>query len=55
MEMNEKQELLNTDPDKRRCKVCGCTDDNCSGCVERTGMPCFWVEEDLCSACVEEE
>jgi hypothetical protein len=35
----------------RRCRVCGCTDDDCSGCIERTGKPCYWVEEDLCSAC----
>lgn len=34
------------------CRVCGCTDDDCSGCVEETGEPCYWVEEDLCSACV---
>lgn len=37
------------------CRVCGCTDDNCSQCVERTGEPCHWVEPDLCSACVEIE
>ncbi len=36
----------------RRCRVCGCTDDDCSGCIERTGHPCCWVEDDLCSACV---
>lgn len=35
-----------------RCRVCGCTDDDCSGCIERTGRPCSWVERDLCSACV---
>ncbi len=35
----------------RACRVCGCTDDDCSGCVERTGEPCHWVETDLCSAC----
>lgn len=35
----------------RSCRSCGCTDDDCSGCVERTGVPCFWVEPDLCSAC----
>jgi hypothetical protein len=30
------------------CRVCGCTDDNaCSG-------GCWWVEEDLCSACAGE-
>lgn len=34
-----------------RCRVCGCTDDNCSACVERTGDACYWVEPDLCSAC----
>jgi len=34
------------------CRECGCTDDNCDGCVERTGGPCSWVEKDLCSACV---
>ena len=33
------------------CRVCGCTDVDCSGCVERTGEPCSWVEADLCSAC----
>lgn len=37
--------------DVRRCRVCGCTDDDCSQCIERTGEPCSWVEWDLCSAC----
>lgn len=37
----------------RKCRVCGCTDNDCSGCIERTGYRCSWVEEDLCSACVE--
>ena len=39
-----------------RCKVCGCTDMNCSNCVEKTGMPCWWINDsqDLCSACAEE-
>ncbi len=33
--------------DFRRCRICGCTDDNaCEG-------GCYWVEEDLCSACAE--
>lgn len=35
----------------RCCRRCGCTDDDCRACVERTGEPCEWVEEDLCSAC----
>lgn len=34
------------------CRVCGCTEDDCSGCIEKTGEPCSWVEADLCSACV---
>ena len=37
--------------DVNRCRVCGCTDDDCSGCFMRTGEPCHWVEDDLCSAC----
>jgi|GEM_PF-4782394 len=39
----------------RVCRVCGCTDANCAQCVLKTGEPCFWVEPDLCSACVPEE
>jgi hypothetical protein len=34
-----------------RCRVCGCTDDDCSQCIAKTGFPCYWVEPDLCSAC----
>ncbi|QYY35285.1 hypothetical protein [Ruficoccus sp. ZRK36] len=41
------------DPDERRCRECGCTDNDCSGCVARTSEPCHWVEEDLCSACAD--
>lgn len=33
------------------CRVCGCTDGDCRQCIEKTGAPCAWVEEDLCSAC----
>ena len=43
------------DPLVRRCRVCGCTDDDCSRCIERTGEPCHWIEPDLCSACVGKE
>ena len=39
------------DLEVRRCRVCGCTDDDCRGCIQRTGSPCSWVEADLCSAC----
>lgn len=38
----------------RRCRRCGCTDGDCQQCVERTGSPCHWVSEDLCSACADE-
>ena len=34
------------------CRVCGCTDNDCRQCIAKTGEPCYWVEEDLCSACV---
>lgn len=37
--------------DTRACRVCGCVDDDCRFCIERTGVPCHWVEQDLCSAC----
>jgi hypothetical protein len=36
----------------RTCRVCGCTDLNCRQCIEKTGEPCHWVEQDLCSACL---
>ena len=42
---------LGTEP--QVCRDCGCTDDDCRGCIERTGEPCFWIEDDLCSACAE--
>jgi len=35
----------------RRCRVCGCTDDDCRQCLEAQGFPCHWVGEDLCSRC----
>ena len=35
----------------RSCRVCGCTEEDCRQCIERTGEPCSWVEQDLCSAC----
>ncbi len=41
-------------PKQRKCRVCGCTDNNCRQCIEKTGSPCHRVEKDLCSACVPE-
>src|SRR5579885_3188867 len=37
----------------QKCRICGCTDDDCSQCIRITGHPCHWVEEDLCSACAD--
>jgi hypothetical protein len=45
-------ELVDGPADIAQCRVCGCTDNDCSECVERTGQPCWWVEPDKCSACV---
>lgn len=42
-------------PKVRTCRGCGCTDDDCSQCIKKTGQPCHWVEEDLCSACLGKE
>lgn len=39
------------DCEVRECRICGCTDYDCQDCIERTGHPCHWVEDDLCSAC----
>lgn len=36
---------------ERICRVCGCTELDCRGCIERTGSPCSWIAIDLCSAC----
>jgi hypothetical protein len=37
----------------RACRRCGCTDDDCRGCIERTGRACYWAALDLCSACLD--
>lgn len=38
----------------RKCRECGCTDNDCSQCIAATGEPCHWVEPDLCSRCKDE-
>ena len=40
--------------EENRCRICGCTDDDCDNCYWKTGMPCHWTEPDLCSACASE-
>ncbi len=42
------------DLEPQRCIKCGCTDDDCRGCIQRTGQPCRWVKRNLCSACVDQ-
>lgn len=39
--------------ESQTCKVCGCTDYDCRQCIEKTGKPCYWFEDNLCSACAE--
>lgn len=36
---------------QKTCKKCGCTDNNCSQCIEAQGKPCYWVTNTLCSRC----
>lgn len=36
---------------EKKCRSCGCTWDN--ACITEYG-PCWWLEEDLCSACSEQ-
>ena len=33
------------------CRSCGCVDEDCLCCVLHSGMPCWWAEPGLCSAC----
>jgi hypothetical protein len=40
---------------ERTCKFCGCTDNDCSQCIKKTGQPCYWVSADVCSACALED
>ena len=37
-----------------KCRICGCTDDDCRQCIEKTGHPCRWAEPNLCSRCKDE-
>ena len=44
---------IGQDKAAKKCRVCGCTEDNCLACaIKQGGVPCHWVEPDLCSACV---
>lgn len=37
---------------ERTCRICGCTNEDCRLCIQKTGEPCHWVAADLCSACL---
>ena len=53
-EANELQKKINSKDFIRECRVCGCTDNDCSQCIDAQGYPCYWMEPDLCSRCKEE-
>ena len=36
---------------EQACRVCGCTEGDCSQCIAASGKPCYWVKRDLCSRC----
>jgi hypothetical protein len=38
-----------TDMSGRECRVCGCSE--LDACVDEAGGTCYWIEQDLCSAC----
>lgn len=35
------------------CLFCGCTDEDCTDCIRKTGSPCYWIDDrhTQCSAC----
>lgn len=35
----------------KACVECGCTEDDCSTCVEKSGAPCSWFNEFICTTC----
>lgn len=39
-----------------KCRVCGCTEADCSECIEETGHPCAWADDTktICTRCVDE-
>lgn len=41
--------------DVQHCIKCGCTDEDCSQCIEATGEACHWVGPGKCSRCFDED
>lgn len=50
-EKGELVAIVNPSKTSQACRVCKCTEDDCSQCIEKIGKPCWWIEPDLCSAC----
>ena len=44
--------------EKDVCKYCGCTDEDCHQCIDKTGGPCSWTvrsgKDSVCSRCYAE-
>jgi hypothetical protein len=38
-------------PETRKCRVCGCIDTQECSDPNHGGEPCYWIADDLCSAC----
>lgn len=36
---------------RRTCVFCGCTEEDCSQCIEEQGYPCHWISDRVCSRC----
>lgn len=49
--MDDMVRIAPAKPWVRRCRACGCTDDDCTQCIQATGKPCHWVAPNLCSRC----
>lgn len=48
LQMLRQQDVING---ASQCRICGCTDSY--ACVSENGEPCYWAEQDLCSACAD--
>jgi activating signal cointegrator 1 len=40
------------EPKIQVCVKCGCTENNCRQCIEKSGSPCHWAAPFLCSSCL---
>jgi hypothetical protein len=42
-------------PEFTKCRVCGCTNDDCRQCIAASGQPCAWAAPYLCTRCYVEQ